>query len=238
MKKTTLIFIKIAALLLGIAAILFLSLFLIYNSPLPQGEMGKKADTLALNISKNLGYEAFQKTNFLSWEVRNYSYLWDRKQKKVTIKWNHNHLIFYPNTPNNSLVITPKNCSKQQRLQLISTAQKKFNNDSFWLIAPFKFFDPNVERRYIPATKHESESLLITYMSGGTTPGDSYQWFVNDNYRPTYYKMWVKIIPIGGLPANWSHWKKTKTGAVVAHKKTILGVIPFPMTAIKMWNTK
>jgi len=46
MNKTIKILLKIAALLLGIAAILFLGLYLKYNSPLPAGTEGQKADEL------------------------------------------------------------------------------------------------------------------------------------------------------------------------------------------------
>jgi hypothetical protein len=28
------------------------------------------------------------------------------------------------------------------------------------------------------------EALMITYASGGSTPGDSYVWFVDQNYMP------------------------------------------------------
>ena len=41
---------------------------------------------------------------------------------------------------------------------------------------------------------------------------------------PTSWKMWVAIIPIGGLEFSWEQWKKTSTGAQIAsfHKSAIL----------------
>jgi hypothetical protein len=35
---------------------------------------------------------------------------------------------------------------------------------------------------------------------------------------PEKYKMWVKIIPIGGVEATWEQWTKTKTGVSIATK--------------------
>ncbi|WP_050813302.1 hypothetical protein [Aquimarina agarivorans] len=96
--------------------------------------------------------------------------------------------------------------------------------------------DNSVEKRFIPATSAENASLLITYKSGGSTPGDTYQWFVNQNYIPTAFKMWVSIIPIKGLPATWEDWKVSKTGIKLAHTKKIANLIPFPMSEIKTWN--
>jgi hypothetical protein len=50
----------------------------------------------------------------------------------------------------------------------IKTANDYFNND-FWLIAPFKLRDPGTSRSIV--MQDEKEALMVTYTSGGSTPG-------------------------------------------------------------------
>ena len=233
MRKILKFTLKIATILFGTVAILFLFLYLKYNSPLPQGKTGEKADQLAFNISNALHYEAYQNTDIISWTVQGFDYIWNKTANKVDIQWGINHVIYTTNTPQNSQILKPTNLSEEKKQKIIETAKSKFNNDSFWLVAPFKLFDDSAERRYIEATENENSSLLITYTSGGSTPGDSYQWFVDSNFIPTHCKMWVSVIPIKGLPATWSDWEATETGILFSQKKKILGQIPFPITNIK-----
>ena len=78
--------------------------------------------------------------------------------------------------------------------EIIQTAQHFFNNDSFWLVAPYKVFEQGVERRIVDYDG--KKPLLVTYTSGGSTPGDSYLWILDENGFPTSYKMWVSLIPL------------------------------------------
>jgi hypothetical protein len=114
-------------------------------------------------------------------------------------------------------------------------ARDFFNNDSFWLIAPYKIFDPGTERRIV--SYKNREALLVTYTSGGTTPGDSYLWILNENYLPTSYKMWTSIIPVGGVAATWSDWEKTASG-ILLPKKHILSLfgMEISMGKVKAYN--
>ena len=94
----------------------------------------------------------------------------------------------------------------------IRAAEAKFNNDTFWLVAPYKLFDAGVERRLVKQDNGE-DALLVTYKSGGTTPGDSYLWLLDKYHRPRAFQMWASILPIGGIEASWEQWEKTAQGA-------------------------
>ena len=67
-------------------------------------------------------------------------------------------------------------------------------------------YDKGVERRLVK-TEDGTKALLVTHTSGGVTPGDSYLWLLDEAYRPTAFKMWVSIIPIGGVKATWEEYK-------------------------------
>ena len=97
--------------------------------------------------------------------------------------------------------------------ELIDKAISYFNNDSFWLVAPYKVFDSGTERRLVDLKNSSNKGLLITYTKGGTTPGDSYLWILDENGMPNSFKMWTSILPIKGLESSWSNWTTTESGA-------------------------
>ena len=80
---------------------------------------------------------------------------------------------------------------------------------------------------------------MVTYTSGGSTPGDSYLWILEENYRPISYKMWVQIIPIGGVSATWSDLKKSESGIYLPtkHKLSLFGM-ELDMGNPKAYNPK
>ena len=126
--------------------------------------------------------------------------------------------------------------ASDEKEKLVDKALKNFNNDSFWLVAPYKVFDSGTERSIV-TLEDGTEALLVTYTSGGTTPGDSYLWLLNENAFPRAFKMWVKIIPVGGLEASWDDWVITQSGAFLPKSHT-LGPVNLSMGNVKAYNTK
>ena len=208
-------FIGILLLLLIVAGGLF---YFINNESLPEGKKGKDADALAAKMMIALNNDAFKNTETLKWSFRNeHFYTWDKQENIVHISWYNNKVTLYTKHPEKSELYIDGKISNNQ--ELIKQAQNFFNNDSFWLVAPYKIFDSGTERRIV---KHKNkDALLITYTSGGSTPGDSYLWILDDNYLPTSFKMWTSIIPIGGISATWSNLKSTKSGIKLPTKHTL-----------------
>lgn len=102
-------------------------------------------------------------------------------------------------------------------------------NDSFWLLAPLKVRDPGTRRSLVELDG--KQQLLVEYASGGVTPGDAYLWELDEAGRPVAWRMWVKILPVGGVRVTWADWTTLPTGAVVARERDWgLGVkVRFPV---------
>ena len=109
--------------------------------------------------------------------------------------------------------------------KLISKALKYYNNDSFWVLAPYKVFDKGTERKLVKTAKNNN-ALLVTYKSGGSTPGDSYLWLLDSDYKPKAFKMWTSLLPIDGIEASWSDWTTTESDAQIPsfHKLLFFGL--------------
>lgn len=190
--------------------------YFVNNEPLPKGKQGKEADALANKMLNALNHEAYKNTEILEWSFRNKNhYKWFKKNGIVEVTLGNEKVI---------LDLNDTSKSQPNSSDLVEKALKNFNNDSFWLVAPFKVFDEGTERRIVKY--NDKDALLITYKSGGTTPGDSYLWILDENGFPTDYKMWVKIIPVGGVGATWSNWKTTKAGIKLPtkHKLSLFGM--------------
>jgi len=221
-----------AILLLLIAAVG--SYYFTNNESLPQGKKGKEADALAIKMFNAINHEAFENTEVLEWSFRNeHFYRWRKSIGLVEIKWDVNKVLYDTKTPNTSTVFV--NDKKVNNPELLKKAIAFFNNDSFWLVAPYKIFDSGTERSIV---KHDGkDALLITYTSGGSTPGDSYLWILDENYFPTSYKMWTSIIPIGGVSATWADWKNTESGIKLPTKHTLsLFGMKINMGDVKAYN--
>ncbi|MEX0274192.1 MAG: hypothetical protein AB3N16_07440 [Flavobacteriaceae bacterium] len=214
-----------------------LGLFFYLHKGLPEGEPGSAADELAKKMLTSLHVEAYDNTRFLEWSFRNgkHRYRWDRVEHSANVAWDSYNVNLHLNNLGESTV-TEKGqmVSGESRMELIKKAQKLFNNDSFWLVAPFKVFDSGTQRALVPL-KNGKKGLLVTYTSGGDTPGDSYLWILNDQGFPVSYQMWVSILPIGGLEATWDNWKQTETGAYLPGTHS-LGPLSLPMGTVKGYN--
>lgn len=220
---------------LTLVVITVATLYFSLHEKLPEGKPGPEADKFALKILDAVKHDNYLNTNYLQWTFRNKNhYLWDKKSNTVTVKTEDHSVLLHLDSPEKNRVLSTLYFNDQEKKKIIKKALVNFNNDSFWLIAPHKLFDKGAIRKLV-TLEDNTKGLLVTYQSGGTTPGDSYLWKVDTNYRPTSYKMWVSIIPIGGLEATWGNWTTTKTGAYLSQQHKLLG-FGIPISNLKTWN--
>ncbi len=237
MKKALKFLLKCVGVLFIFGAITCGILYAVYNRPLPHGKPGIAADSLAHKMLKALSYNAYKDTRYLEWHFKSgtHRYKWDKQLGVARVEWEDYRVLLNLANPEYSSVFNKDIQVKESpRAELIEKAVSNFNNDSFWLVAPFKVFDYGTERS-LATLKDGSEGLLITYTSGGNTPGDSYLWKLGTNGFPESFRMWVEIIPIGGLEATWEDWQIMESGVYLptAHK---LGPMDFRMEEAKAYN--
>jgi hypothetical protein len=89
-----------------------------------------------------------------------------------------------------------------------------------------KLFDPGVRREIVapPEGDPGEKALLISYTSGGVTPGDRYLWLVPAEGPPVAWRMWTSIFPIQGIRVSWEGWQQLSTGAWVSTKHHLPGL--------------
>lgn len=207
---------KLLGILIILAFISYGVLYYLYNKPIPTGESGPEADALAYRMLDALNYKNFNNTKILEWSFRgDHHYKWDKEKEIVTVTWDNTIVHLDLITPQSSIAeVNNVKTNYEETQVLIEKAQNYFNNDSFWLVAPFKAFDRGTER-YLVDMEDGSEALLVTYTQGGDTPGDSYLWIIEPSGRPKSFKLWTKIIPIGGVEASWEEWIETESGVIL-----------------------
>ena len=173
------------------------------SKPLPESITGPEADGLARDVQEALNITGYEALGEIEFRFRDHHYLWNKSEEHVLVSWKNYEVDLLLSDVENSKIL--QGGKDSNRSDLIEKAKAYFYNDSYWLVAPFKFFDPGVVRSLVE-TDNGSKALLITHTSGGVTPGDSYLWYFDENLIPTRFELWVSIIPIKGVSATWSSW--------------------------------
>jgi len=228
---------KILGILIAILLLAGIVLYFIFNKSIPEGIPGKEADAIALKMLKRINIEAYKDTRYIEWSFIDgkHQYKWDKENGIVRVSWDeHTALLNLNNLDKSTVESVNLDLSDSKKEELVQTALAYFNNDSFWVVAPFKIFDEGVERQIVEKDDG-SKGLLVTYNSGGSTPGDSYLWNLSPDGFPMSYQMWVKIIPVGGLIASWDDWQIMESGAFLpsSHK---LGPVTLKIEDLRAYN--
>lgn len=226
-KKTLKIIVGVLVFFTLPSFLFFGALYLKYDEDLPIGIQGDQAELLATKLLNALDHDAYKNTNYLEWTFKKrHHYKWNKAENTCQVYWKNYRVDLDLNQPSkNKAFQNDQEVNPDTSKKLIEKAIAYFNNDSFWLVAPYKVFDPGTERSLV-TLENGSKGLLVTYTSGGTTPGDSYLWHLDASGKPTSFQMWVDILPINGLQASWNDWTTTESGAQLPtfHKFIIFGM--------------
>ncbi len=214
MKKITIALLLLLVLIVGG---LGLSGFLLH-SPRPTGQTGPAAEALAKKMAAAINIPAWDSTRLIHWSVFGHEFLWDKYRNFLQLHKGKQEILLNMNTQTGRVWEKNLELSGEEAKKQLKEAWSIFCNDSFWFIAPTKIFDAGVTRSIVKDKKGQ-DHLMVAYASGGVTPGDAYLWILDDKGRPVAWKMWVKVLPIGGLKVPWGEWKQLKTGAWVSERR-------------------
>ncbi len=208
---------KIIGYVLLILIVLLGAAFFMLNEKLPVGVKGEKAEALAQKMIQAVDKTAWDSTHIISWTSRaGNAIVWNKERNLAQVEWKNNkvlldiHKVSGKAWENQTEVTDP---TKAQ--ELIQKAYKSFINDAYWLNPVVKIYDEGVTRSLVTLADG-TEGLLVSYSSGGVTPGDSYLWLVDADGLPIAWKLWVKVLPLGGIEMSWEDWITLPTGAKVA----------------------
>lgn len=181
----------VVLIIIGILAYLYI------DESVPDGTQGQEAEALADEMLKALNKPGYDTLSMIKFTYPpGHRYEWDKANNKVRIQWEDKDIYLDLNQSPNDYDATEYQ------------AYEYFLNDTFWLVAPFKVRDEGVMRSTVDVK--DGRGLLVTYTTGGVTPGDSYLWIINEDGFPKAWKLWTSNVPIGGLKVGWGGWVEKK----------------------------
>jgi hypothetical protein len=196
-------------------------------APLPEGAVpGPEAEALADRIGVAVDLEAWARTGAVRFTVFGHRYLWDRERNLVRYEDRRGVVLTEGWRPMGRAFRGGEQVGGSWKDQRVQKAYESFVNDAFWAFAPMKLRDDGTTRALVAP-----DQLLVSYGSGGVTPGDAYLWTVGPDGLPTEFRMWTSILPIPGLRATWSDWVTLRTGVKVATRHRI-GPVSFSVTEL------
>jgi hypothetical protein len=184
---------------------------------------GADADALAREMVQAVGGDAWARTGAVHWRMFGHEYLWDRPRGFVRVDWGKTRVLLDVNKQSGRVFSDGKElASGPEHDKAIKRAYAFFINDMFWLNPVVKAFDDGTSRAR--GELDGKRALLISYASGGLTPGDRYLWILDGNARPERWRLWVSVLPVGGVESTWEGWTQLATGAWVATRHRMLGL--------------
>ena len=214
---------KIVGILVLLAVVVIAGIGIALHEKEPIGENQAQADQLAREMMAAVDKVAWDSTRWIRWTfIGGNTYTWDKDRHFVLVENEGHQVRLNAHTVAGNVTISGQKTEGQKVPKLVQKAWSGFCNDSFWLNPVVKAFDAGTERSLV-TLKDGREGLKVKYASGGVTPGDSYVWILDENNLPVAWKMWVKIIPIGGLETSWENWTQLSTGAKIATNHKAFG---------------
>ncbi|MEZ4829431.1 MAG: hypothetical protein R3C61_24575 [Bacteroidia bacterium] len=206
----------IAGIILGLVLLTGMIAGFVLHEKKPEGKICAEAGEIANQIMEAVDCAAWDTTGAITWSYGGRGHhLWDKNRNFNRATWGDNEVLVDLNTLKGVAFQKGKRVEGKKADKLVHQAWLRWVNDAFWLNPLCKLYDPGTVRSLVKV-KDGRTGLMITYQTGGATPGDSYVWLTDDTGMPAEWKLWVKILPVGGIPFTWEGWETLVTGAKVS----------------------
>lgn len=200
-------------------------------SSLPKGIPGQRAEELAQKMLNAADYEKWQATAAVSFTFRGGDKIfWDRKRKLIEVVFKQK-LVQFSEISGKSVCFEEDRRVTDDCAGMTEAAIKRFYNHTFWLNPAFHISAPGTERALV-----DENQLLVSFKSGGATPGDSYLFTLDEEGKIAEMRMWVSILPIKGVRAVFSNYVKSQTGVRVALNHEVASLASVNLSDLVMYS--
>lgn len=181
----------------------------------PSGEQGPDAEALADKMLAAVNHDAWLATGAITWKFGRSVHLWDRKRNLCRVQKGNKTILVDIATKKGVAFKRGERVGGERGARWVEKAWASWANDSFWLNPIVKIRDGGTSRAIVQM-EDGARGLLVSYASGGVTPGDAYLWLVDESGRPYEWRLWVSILPVGGMRFSWEDWTRISTGAWIS----------------------
>ena len=207
---------------LAIVALILTGAFVVLDEPRPRGVSPEEGEVLTDAMWSALGGAGWERTGAIRWTFgpSGARHLWDRERNWARVRWDDVEVQVALDEPSRGVVTRGgRPLSGDEAREIVREGWARWVNDSFWLAAPFKARDRGTTRSVVRL--EGDDALLVEYASGGVTPGDAYLWLLAEDGTPRAWRMWVSVLPLGGLETSWEGWVTLPTGARIATRHAL-----------------
>lgn len=201
-------------------------------SSLPKGEPGEAAEKMTQRMLAAADFEKWKATSAVSFVFREDDRVfWDKKRKLVEVQFKKN-LVQFSEVSGKSLCFEGERRILDECGELTAAAIKRFYNHTYWLNPAFHIDTPNAVRAIA-----ETDKLLVSFKSGGATPGDTYLFSVDNEGKLSEMRMWVSTLPIKGARATFTNYQTSATGVRIALDHKVASLASVNLSEVQMYAT-
>lgn len=165
--------------------------------------------------------------------VARFSHVWDRYTGDYRVSGTDKTgapftVYFNVNTKEGQAFVNGKPAEGEARDALLKSAYGRFINDSYWLLAPWKIFDPGVHLAYdgekpCPEAGGTCDVLKLSFDNVGLTPKDVYWlWITKDGRKMVAWQYLLNGATDEPTMAYWKDWR-SMGGVSLSMEKPVVG---------------